>query len=861
MKKQSYLYMLAASALFMAGNAYAADTELVLGASEEGLTWTNASWSNGVPTAETSALINIADNTNPLTINGAAEAGQTEVRNNSYLLLTGAGNSLYTSLDLRFYNNSKIEVLNGASLEVKSGNTLWITDNSSILVDKATFTGAFYNKVNSAIFQNGATWNMRNSYDMWDSNIQVINSSINQVTGFNFGTGQAEGHTKVMTLQNSTWNTNGQGVSLSAIMNFYDSSITNGGHLNIGREGGAASYENVITLRGSSSKSISTLQTQNLWWNTNSNSSTTLHQAGNSNVSFSKFDSSNNTNGGGNVLWLFSGDNNSTTLTNSQDSSWGDNNKNNNTTGIWKITSAQTDGGVETFATNSTFNAHSIYLRVSSVEGNNFQSIIDWAGAGNTFKTSYDIFPCLSTGANTNTVSSFTVRNGALADIGAYVVVGGKVDASLSGTASFNVLSGATYNQKNHLVLQNSTVAGSTGQSEFNLENANWNRTGGNFYIGAGSNSRTDNPNQDAISGTSIATIKNAGTVTYGGNILLAGSSVDLRESENTHTNVAKLVIENTDFTINGELLFGHQNSYGATIYGGTAIIEINGENAAFRSPNKTLYSGYGNTVYGGTREINVNGKNNTLAFATNDWFYMNASGSGTQYGGALSVNLNGEGHTFSVRDFSIGRTNAMGGSNTVYSKGTNASNKNQILLSESNISIRGGAAGSTIVNTFHLAGNTILKRSNGETVNIGLATSATAGGTAAFKITGENNELYAYNFNMNSASSTGAKAIFEIEGSTHLINIANEFGFNAPSNQTLSTLSFVADSNGISTINAAKVTAFAGVLNIDFSKYVAQTLDPIEFTLISANNSWTTPVEYQTDSNNDYVNVIKAND
>ncbi|MBO7520849.1 MAG: PEP-CTERM sorting domain-containing protein, partial [Opitutales bacterium] len=46
-----------------------------------------------------------------------------------------------------------------------------------------------------------------------------------------------------------------------------------------------------------------------------------------------------------------------------------------------------------------------------------------------------------------------------------------------------------------------------------------------------------------------------------------------------------------------------------------------------------------------------------------------------------------------------------------------------------------------------------------------------------------------------------------------------------------------------------------------DFSKYVAQTLDPIEFTLISANNSWTTPVEYQTDSNNDYVNVIKAND
>ena len=863
MKKQSYLYMLAASALFLAGNAYAADTELVLGASEDGLTWTNAAWSNGVPTTETSALINIADNTNPLTIDGAAEAGQTEVRNNSYLLLTGAGNSLYTSLDLRFYNNSKIEVLNGASLEVKSGNTLWINDNSSILVDKATFTGAFYNKVNSAIFQNGATWNMRNSYDMWDSNIQVINSSINQVSGFNFGMGQAEGHTKVMTLQNSTWNTNGNGVCLTAITNFYDSSIAESEHINIGRDNGGASYENVITLRGSSAESLSTLKAQNLWWNTNGgDTSTTLHQAGNSNVTFRRFVSDNNTNGGGNVLWLFSGDNNTTTLFSSQDSSWGDNNKNKNTTGIWKITNAQNVGGVETFSTNSTFNVHSIYLRVSGVAGNDFQSIVDWAGTGNTFRTSYDVFPCLSTGANTTAVSSFTVRDGALADISAYVVVGGKVDASLSGTASFNILNGATFNQKYHVVLQNSTVADSTGQSEFNLVNATWNRTGGNLYIGVGSNSRTDNPNQDAISGTSIATIKDAGTVTFGGGILIAGSSVDLSESENTHSNVAKLVIENTDLTMNGELWFGHQQSNGSTIYGGTAIIEINGENSALRSVNKAFYSGYNHTVYGGTREINVNGKNNTLLFAQNESFYMNASGNGTQYGGDLSVNFNGEGHTFSVRDFTIGRTNAMGGSNTVYSKGTNAANKNQILLGNSNISIRGGAEGSTIVNTFHLAGNTILKRSNGETVNVGLATSATAGGTAAFRITGENNELYAYNFNMNSASSTGAKAIFEIEGSTHIIDIINQFGFYAPAaTPSLSTLSFVADADGISTINANSVQAFAGVLNIDFSKYAAQTLDETPFTLISANNSWSIAQDYETTTNNDYVNVIKTNE
>lgn len=101
-----------------------------------------------------------------------------------------------------------------------------------------------------------------------------------------------------------------------------------------------------------------------------------MHQAGNTGITISNaFDSSNNTNGGGNVLWLFSGDNN--TAQSATDSTWGDNGKNKNTTGIWKITNAQTFDGIETVSTNSLFKTNSIYLKVSSVEGNDFQSVVD----------------------------------------------------------------------------------------------------------------------------------------------------------------------------------------------------------------------------------------------------------------------------------------------------------------------------------------------------------------------------------------------------------------------------------------------------------------------------------------------------
>ena len=560
MKKNKYLYTLAASALLLAGNAFAADTELVLNVSEENLTWADALWSDGVPTAETSALINIADNEYPLLIQGAAVTGKLDVYNNTYILLSGEGNSLTTSFtgapygDLNLYNNSKIVISDGAALTIASGMSVRVSDNSELVVDNATFTGKLHTKANSVTIRNGATWNIT-GYEgtINDANISVINSSMVSTGGVGMGRGQTSGHTKVLNLQNSTWAMGGNGVNLSGIVNVLSSSITSTGHANVAAENGNASGENLVFMQGSSAESLSTMTAYKLWWNTNGgDTSSTLHQAGNTDITISNaFDSSNNTNGGGNVLWLFSGDNN-TFQSNGGDSTWGDNSKNKNTTGVWKITNVQEEGGVETVSTNSLFKVNTMFLRASSVENNNLQSIVDWAGTGNTFRSSYDIRPVLSTGANTNALTSFTVRDGALADIGSYVIIG--ADAALSGTAEFNILNGATYNQKYHLVLQNSSVAGSTGQSLATIDNATWNRTGGNVLIGVGTNPRNDNPNLNAISGTSILTVKDA-TVTFGGNMRLAASNVDLSDSESVHTNVSKFVVHNSTFTMNGEFM------------------------------------------------------------------------------------------------------------------------------------------------------------------------------------------------------------------------------------------------------------------------------------------------------------------
>ena len=104
------------------------------------------------------------------------------------------------------------------------------------------------------------------------------------------------------------------------------------------------------------------------------------------------------------------------------------------------------------------------------------------------------------------------------------------------------------------------------------------------------------------------------------------------------------------------------------------------------------------------------------------------------------------------------------------------------------------------------------------------------------------------------------ANILFQIEGSTHNINAVNFALRTSGLNMQAATLSFVSDSAGISTLKTTSVNELSGFIDVDFSKYVSQTIDAVQFILISAENSWDGS-NYESDSDSEYIKVALANE
>ncbi|MBO7522210.1 MAG: hypothetical protein J6T16_08250, partial [Opitutales bacterium] len=663
--------------------------------------------------------------------------------------------------------------------------------------------------------------------------------------GWKMGAGS---QSKFLVLQNgSTWNANTGGINTAGTVSVLESSISNSDHFNVGWENGQVSGYNKLYLKGSST-TPSTINVTNFWINANDDSQSIIYQDGHSSVAASKIDSGTGF-VGADVQWIFQGDHNTVSITN--DGRWGDNLKNKTETGSWFMTTAQKDEyDVETFATNTSFTINNFSLRGSDVDDNDFTTTLDWAGATNTFTVNSGLGVYASRGNADSSKATAIFRDGSTLSVGGGVSVGHSEFAS--GTAEMRVESGATFNAGNTIEVKNSIVDGATSVSKLVIDHATLNRTGGLLRIGMGSNY------QNAVAGTASVEIIGT-TVNYGANVVIAGSSVSDADS---YTNVASLIIDSASFTTTGELIMGHANDGGGNIYGGVANLILRGENASFISSNKGWYGGYNTNTHGGERNFIISGTNNTMYFKED--FLQNSANGSVQSGGSSSVSITGVGNTFNARGILIGSTASTGGANSFYVKGDSKTNKNLIEFVSNGyaLEVRGSTAeGTTIANSFEMAGNTIITRDNGSGVNVSVGYNAMKGGSASFTVSGENNEINGYQLRIGNTGATAGTVAFTIDGSTHALNFGENLYFNMGTGTATSTLNFIADSKGISALNVNGVSAFNGILEVDFSKYVAQTLDPIEFTLISANNSWTTPVEYQTDSNNDYVNVIKAND
>ncbi|MBO5782112.1 MAG: hypothetical protein J6R08_06605, partial [Opitutales bacterium] len=480
MKKQSYLYMLAASALFLAGNTFAANYEYTPGASSEGMAWSTVSWTGAtpeepLPQSASSVLVNIDDADNPFVVDGAYTIGNFTANGYSYVLIDGEGKSLTTTLtsapygDVVLNNNSSLLVQNGASITLANGMSLKVRDNSSAVFDNATFTGGLYETVNSLTFRNGATWNAKGyQAQMQNTNILFEDSSL--LGGLNFGDGQKGANSKHFVLDNSTWNANNGGVNIAGVVEVLNgSSISNTPHFNIGHDGNMSAGLYKLVVRGTSAEKRSSVSGSNLWLNVGAGSQSIMSFEGYTDATFGGANTTAKYTGG-DMSIVFSGTSNNFTMGNYVN--FGSSRDNNLlASGNWIITTAQKDElDVETFATNTTFTETSNFaIKGSKAEGGStIVAGIDWAGATNTFSVASNTAIDHDLGAGGTSLKYITVRDGAEMNLH-NTYVGSEETSSASGKSGTARLtatgSDTTLNISGSLNLRNSIYSDATTQN------------------------------------------------------------------------------------------------------------------------------------------------------------------------------------------------------------------------------------------------------------------------------------------------------------------------------------------------------------------------------------------------------------
>ncbi len=688
----------------------------------------------------------------------------------------------------------------------------------------------------------------------------IIVDNAKLLGNYNMGKGYAldsETSAKFVTLQNgSTWTMTSGALGVAGDVNVLDSSSISGvQYLNIGVESGASVGHNHLYLRGEEGfdgeeDKIAFVSASSLWINGKTGSDVRITQDGYSNITINgNIDNNTNAQGSSNALWEINGNKNSFRA---NDARWGYDSSDNGevASGKWLLTTAQKDAdGFESFAENTNFSVNSITLRAADVADSTFVTEVDWAGATNLFEVRNNLSIQQSKGTSKDTGSILTIRDGAEATVAGTLFVGH--GDMTSGYAKLSIENDATVSTNNELRITNSKVEGAKTTSHVIVDNANLKV--GQILIGY------DQDNQrNAVAGEAILELKNGTKLEHDGNIKFGVSNRTAEEGSTlNYTNSAKLIIDSSELTIGGEVYMAHSE----TIKGGDTAIILKGENAKFTSTNKTLYSGYNAVIEGGSRLFEITGKNNSMSWGSDNSFGMSRAHNGatTQTGGSFDITMTGEGHTFTSRDMYIGATTSTGGSNKFYSISTNADNKNKVILSNGGYTLQINASNeldATIDNSFELAGNTILIRDNGENVNVQVGNHAMQGGSASFIVSGTGNVVNGWEARIGNDSAAGGKALLQIVGSGNTINF-NSF-LSVKGDETTSEISFVADANGISTINVGYVDSMQGLLSIDFSKYVANEKGIREFELIASNGSLNCD-NYVTSVNTELVDVTLA--
>lgn len=832
----------AVSALFVwaALSAYAQQEISLNGNFDSDVLWSQADWNLQEPTAADNVTINMDENQGSLVVDGAIDVNRLTLNNYAKLLASGAGSSLNSALDITLNDNSSLLVNNGASLSLEGISSAVVNENASFTVDSATFNGKFHYSAYNVQILNGSTWNIgadMNGVDNGD--ILVKDSTVNLISDLKMKAGTALN----FTLDNSTL---GGAESAKKGINFGGNvNILNGSkiqyieHFNVGRENGYALGDTTVTVQGSSADNLSSINVANGWLNVNEGGTSKLVLAGFSDVDFTSKIDANNTNGGDFEIVFENSDND---LYVGGNASFGKNSS--AMSGDWRIYTASG-------AMNSNFGTYGTFIMyVSSADGNNASVGVDWSGDGNVFSLGNGLYMKGSQATNGNSHMYMRVSDGGTLSL-KDVNIGGDnlAGTSVSGLTEFVVATGGKVSA-NNIKINNSGVAGATSVSKLVFDNANYlvgedGNSMGAVSIG-GFNGSAQNATADTIrGGTAILEVINGSDVLLSGNIdMITSNSAD-------STSVSKLLVENSTLKINGELKAAHSST--GLFSSGSAILEVTGENSVFEATNKGFYSGHETDMSGGSIEVLLSGQNNRISFANqstnaNEKFYMFAGFSnGTQTGGTIDVKVTGSGNVFEAMGIEIGKTISTGGKNTFYAKGDSASAVNTLRFVGDTLSIHGSAdASATIENSFIMAGNTELLRTEDRMVSVNVGNDAnTAGGSASFIVKGSGNVVKGWDFRVGSSSATGGTALARFEGYSNDIRFNNTLSFAGSGTSYADAVGgrfeFVLDNSGAfgeAMLNVGRIDTFSGAIQVDFSALSGE-FESAEFLLISSAQDW----------------------
>lgn len=336
-----------------------------------------------------------------------------------------------------------------------------------------------------------------------------------------------------------------------------------------------------------------------------------------------------------------------------------------------------------------------------------------------------------------------------------------------------------------------------------------------------------------------------------GDNVEMTLNSLNVRNSTMADSGSYALFEIGSNTTITGQ---GALNLGSSGANSGDAIIRFSGENSSLSTSNFQTNNGVKN---GGSVLFEMLGKNNSYYNAGD--FNINGYTIAAVSGGSAGVVVAGEGNTLtSVKRIHIGLNDTnddwsyTGAKAYFHASSSSADNVAKINVLQFTLGLSGakepieGVTYDAQSELFFL-GNTKVRGSDGVSAvsNIYVGTSGTSlGGTATMKVSGSNNDILVSNLqigNSDEGYSKTSKSELIMQGSGNTLKVSN-LRLYANSSFVLGDnaggwISFIADSDGFSTIEATSTDIASGFISIDLSS-LSGFYENEKFTLISCENS-----------------------